>query len=168
MLAFACICLRFGLRVCLHLSAFVCICFRLLACAYPPLCRAPLCVTLNSVLASDCRAQFGRPSTRRGCRICVTVRLRDHLLASKCEYPFSVTTLFKVPEYLCGSTDNIPLLLRNPKEALKKSRGPGPQKSSKNLQRQKMINYHANTKLYLHNSKRLKIGKGIGKAAVIN
>ena len=27
------------------------------------------------VLASDCRAQFGRPSTRRRCRICVTVRL---------------------------------------------------------------------------------------------
>ena len=29
----------------------------------------------DSVLASDCRAQLGRPSTRRGCRICVTVRL---------------------------------------------------------------------------------------------
>ena len=29
----------------------------------------------DSALASDCRAQFGRPSTRRGCRICVTVRL---------------------------------------------------------------------------------------------
>ena len=29
----------------------------------------------DSVAASDCRAQFGRPSTRRGCRICVTVRL---------------------------------------------------------------------------------------------
>ena len=25
--------------------------------------------------ASDCRAQFGRPSTRNGCRICLTVRL---------------------------------------------------------------------------------------------
>ena len=29
----------------------------------------------NSALARDCRAQFGHPSTRRGCRICVTVRL---------------------------------------------------------------------------------------------
>ena len=29
----------------------------------------------DSVLASDCRAQFGRPSTRRGWRICVAVRL---------------------------------------------------------------------------------------------
>ena len=29
----------------------------------------------DSVLASDCRAQFGLPSTRRGCRMCVTVRL---------------------------------------------------------------------------------------------
>ena len=29
----------------------------------------------DNVLASDCRAQFGLPSTRRGCRICVTVRL---------------------------------------------------------------------------------------------
>ena len=29
----------------------------------------------SSVLTSDCRAQFGRPSTRRGCHICVTVRL---------------------------------------------------------------------------------------------
>ena len=27
----------------------------------------------DSVLASDCRAHFGLPSTRRGCRICVTV-----------------------------------------------------------------------------------------------
>ena len=30
----------------------------------------------DNVLASDCRAQFGRPSTRRGCRIHVTVRLQ--------------------------------------------------------------------------------------------
>ena len=29
----------------------------------------------DNVLASGCRAQFVRPSTRRGCRICVTVRL---------------------------------------------------------------------------------------------
>ena len=29
----------------------------------------------GNVLASDCCAQFGFPSTRRGCRICVTVRL---------------------------------------------------------------------------------------------
>ena len=29
----------------------------------------------DSVLASDCRAQFGPPSTRNGCRIYMTVRL---------------------------------------------------------------------------------------------
>ena len=29
----------------------------------------------DNVLASDCRDKFGRPSTTRGCRICVTVRL---------------------------------------------------------------------------------------------
>ena len=29
----------------------------------------------DSVLASDCRAHFGCPSTRKGCCICVTVRL---------------------------------------------------------------------------------------------
>ena len=29
----------------------------------------------DTALASDCRTQFGRPSTRRGCRICLTVRL---------------------------------------------------------------------------------------------
>ena len=29
----------------------------------------------DNVLASDCRAQCGRPSTRRGCRMCVKVRL---------------------------------------------------------------------------------------------
>ena len=29
----------------------------------------------DNALASNCRAQFGRPSTRRGCRICATVRL---------------------------------------------------------------------------------------------
>ena len=33
----------------------------------------------DSVLASDYRAQFGRPSTRRG--------WRDNVLASKCKYP---------------------------------------------------------------------------------
>ena len=29
----------------------------------------------DNVLASDCRARFGRPSTRRGCRIYVIVQL---------------------------------------------------------------------------------------------
>ena len=29
----------------------------------------------DNVLASDCRAKFGRPSTTIGCRICVTARL---------------------------------------------------------------------------------------------
>ena len=29
----------------------------------------------DNVLASECRAQFRRPATRRGCRICVTGRL---------------------------------------------------------------------------------------------
>ena len=47
----------------------------------------------DSALESDCRAQFGRPSTRRGCRICVTGTVagptarRNNVLASKCEYP---------------------------------------------------------------------------------
>ena len=29
----------------------------------------------DTVLASDCRSQLGRPSTRRGCRICVCVKV---------------------------------------------------------------------------------------------
>ena len=51
--------LRFRLCVCLRLSAFVCVCLRLLAFAYPPLCCAPLCVTLK-IMA--CRLKFrGQP-----------------------------------------------------------------------------------------------------------
>ena len=58
----------------------------------------------NSVLASDCRAQFGRASTRRRCRICVTVRLpvrprgeTKHWQANA-NTPLSVTPLVKMPD----------------------------------------------------------------------
>ena len=57
----------------------------------------------DSVLASDCRAQFGRPSTRRGCRICVTVRLpvrpRGETMywQANANTPLSVTPLLNVP-----------------------------------------------------------------------
>ena len=56
-------------------------------------------------LASDCRAQFGRPSTRRGCRICVTVQLAVRpsgeimYWQANANIPLSVTGL--TPEY-CG------------------------------------------------------------------
>ena len=55
----------------------------------------------DSVLARDCRAQFGLPSTRRGCRICVTVRLpvrpRGETMywQAHANTPLSVTPLFK-------------------------------------------------------------------------
>ena len=57
----------------------------------------------DNVLASDCRAQFGRPSTRRGCRICVTVRLtvrrrRETMYwQTNANTPLSVTPLLNVP-----------------------------------------------------------------------
>ena len=57
----------------------------------------------DSALASDCRAQFGRPSTRRGCRICVTVRLlvrpcRETMYwQANANTPLSVTPLLNVP-----------------------------------------------------------------------
>ena len=57
----------------------------------------------DSVLASDCRAQFGLPSTRRGCRICVTVRLpvrqRGETMywQANANTPLSVTPLLNVP-----------------------------------------------------------------------
>ena len=57
----------------------------------------------DSVLASDCRAQFGLPSTRRGCRICVTVRLPVRLRGetmywqANANTPLSVTPLLNVP-----------------------------------------------------------------------
>ena len=57
----------------------------------------------DSALASDCRAQFGRPSTRRGCRICVTVRLpvppRGETMywQANANTPLSVTPLLNVP-----------------------------------------------------------------------
>ena len=60
---------------------------------------------LSSVLASDCRAQFGRPSTRRGCRICVTVRLpvrrRGETMywQANANTPLSVTPFLNVPYF---------------------------------------------------------------------
>ena len=57
----------------------------------------------DSVLASDCRAQFGLASTRRGCRICVTVRLpvrpRGETMywQANANTPLSVTPLLNVP-----------------------------------------------------------------------
>ena len=57
----------------------------------------------DSVLASDCRAQFGRPSTRKGCPICVTVRLpvrpRGETMywQANANTPLSVTPLLNVP-----------------------------------------------------------------------
>ena len=57
----------------------------------------------HSVLASDCRALFGRPSARKGlshlCDNAVagpTAR-RDNVLASKCEYP-----PFRYPPFKCA------------------------------------------------------------------
>ena len=38
----------------------------------------------DGVLASDCRERSGRPSTRRGCRICVTVRLQSDRAERQC------------------------------------------------------------------------------------
>ena len=58
----------------------------------------------DSALASDCRAQFGLPSTRRGCRICVTVRLpvrpRGETMywQANANTPLSVTPLLHVPD----------------------------------------------------------------------
>ena len=55
----------------------------------------------DNVLASDCRAQFGRPSTRSGCRICVTIRLpvrpRGETMywQANANTPLSVTPPFK-------------------------------------------------------------------------
>ena len=57
----------------------------------------------DSVLASVCREQLGRPSTRRGCRICVTVRLpvrprKDTMhWQANTNTPLSVTPLLNVP-----------------------------------------------------------------------
>ena len=60
---------------------------------------------VDSVLASDCRAQFGRPSTRRECCMCVTVRLpvrqRGETMywQANANTPLSVTPLFlNVPD----------------------------------------------------------------------
>ena len=58
----------------------------------------------DSALASDCRAQFGLPSTRRGCRICVTVRLpvrpRGETMywQANANTPLSVTPHADVPD----------------------------------------------------------------------
>ena len=57
----------------------------------------------DSVLASDCRGLFGLPSTRKGCRICVTVRLpvrpRGETMywQANANTALSVTPLFNVP-----------------------------------------------------------------------
>ena len=62
----------------------------------------------DSALASDCRAQFGRPSTRRGCRICVTVRLpvrpRGETMywQANANTPLSVTPPFKCALFFSG------------------------------------------------------------------
>ena len=62
----------------------------------------------DTVLASDCRAQFGRPSTRRGCRICVTVPLpvrpcRETMYwQANANTPLPVTPLLNVPYSKCG------------------------------------------------------------------
>ena len=59
----------------------------------------------NSVLASDCRAQFGRPSTRKGCRICVTVqpvppRGETMYWQANTNTPLSVTPPLKCAQFL--------------------------------------------------------------------
>ena len=62
----------------------------------------------DSVLASDIRTQFGRPSARRGCRICVTVRLpvQPHgetmYWQANANTPLSVTPLLNVPYQRSG------------------------------------------------------------------
>ena len=61
----------------------------------------------DSVVASDCCAQFGRLSTRRGCRICVQYGCwSDHrrdtvqsVLASKCDFPPFRYPLLNVPNH---------------------------------------------------------------------
>ena len=59
---------------------------------------------VDNVLASDCGAQFGRPSTRKGCRICVTVPLpvrpRGETIywQANANTPLSVTPPFKLGE----------------------------------------------------------------------
>ena len=59
----------------------------------------------DKVLASDCRARVGRSSIRRGCRICVTVRLpvrpRGETMhwQANANTPLSVTPLFNVPDF---------------------------------------------------------------------
>ena len=71
----------------------------------------------DSVLASDCRAQFGRPSTRRGCRICVTVRLpvrrRGETMywQANANTPLSVTPLLNVP-YITICPETITEIIR--------------------------------------------------------
>ena len=59
----------------------------------------------DSVLASDCRAQFGRPSIRMSHKSHSTVAgptaRRDNVLASKCEYaPFRYPPFKCAPEYM--------------------------------------------------------------------
>ena len=73
----------------------------------------------DSVLASDCRAKFGRPSTRRGCRICLTARLpvrpRGETMywQANANTPLSINPPFKCPLIECHRLINtIPLATR--------------------------------------------------------
>ena len=76
----------------------------------------------DSVLASDCRAQFGRPSTRRECRICVTVRLpvrpRGETMywQANANTPLSVTPLLNVPYimFLCRTCNGTEIVSESP------------------------------------------------------
>ena len=58
----------------------------------------------DNVLASDCRAQFGRPSRRKGCRIEVTIQLtvrpRGETMywQANANTLLSITLLLDVPE----------------------------------------------------------------------
>ena len=57
----------------------------------------------DSVLASDCRAHFGRPLTRRGCRICVAVRLPAQLRGETRYWQANANTPpFGYPPFKCA------------------------------------------------------------------
>ena len=56
----------------------------------------------DNVLASDCRAQFGRPSTRRGCRICVTVRLPVRPRGETIHWQAMRIPPFPLPPFKCA------------------------------------------------------------------
>ena len=56
----------------------------------------------DSALASDCRTQFGRHSTRRGCRICVTVRLPARPHGETIYWQANADTPFPLPPFKCA------------------------------------------------------------------